>query len=136
MKIKIFFKLLVMLFAIILFVNCSGGIKNENSNVKDNEKVEEKVTKGEITDEVYVEISAQLMYISTKYAIASEKVENIAGQASLGEEAKKEIEAVFNKYGVTEKNLEEYAKKFEENTLSLIKLTSAIAKRAAELTKE
>ena len=136
MKIKTFFKLSVMLFAITFFVNCSGGSNNEASDVKDNEQLEENITKGEITDEIYVEISAQLMYISTKYAIESEKTGTAAGQLSLGEEAQKEIESVFNKYGVTEENLEEYSKKFEENPLSIIKLTSAIAKRAAELKKE
>ncbi|MCK5822366.1 MAG: hypothetical protein KAG95_00020 [Bacteroidales bacterium] len=136
MKIKTFLKLTLIMFAITLFVSCSSESKKGTTNGKDNEQVEEKVTKGEITDEIYVEISAQLMYISTKYAIKAENIETIAGQVAFGEEAQKEIEAVFNKYGVNEDNLNEYSKKFEENPLSIIKLTQAIAKRVAELKKE
>ena len=143
MKIKAYLKVAIMLFAITLFfAGCSSESQKDNgtSEVKDNEKIEESstenVTVGELTDDVYVEISAQVMYISSKYANEVEKTKTTAGQIALSEKMSKEVEEVFKKHGITQDNLNDYSEKFEKNPLQLIKLSQEIMKRAADLQKE
>ncbi len=147
MKNKTILKTTVMLFAIALFfTSCSGGTKkdNEKAKVKDNEKVEESsttnVTKGKINDAMIVEISAQMMYISTmKYA---EELQNKTPEemVQISEKMQKDMEDMYKKLGVTEDEIDAYSdemgEKWEKNPTMALKISSQIATRTAELQKE
>ena len=147
MRNRIISKVTVMLFAIALFfAGCSGGTpkNDETSKVKDNEKVEESstinVTKGKMNDAMLVELSAQMMYISTmKYA---EELENKTPEemVQISEKMTKDLEGVYTKLGVTEDEIDAYSEKmnekWEKNPTQYLKITQQMTERAAELQKE
>jgi len=94
------------------------------------------VSTGKMNDDIYVEIMAQNMYITVKYASEAEKVKTTAGQLKLAEKMGKEMEAVYKKFGVTEDEYSAYYdKRVEGNPEHYMKLMERISKRVEELEK-
>jgi len=101
------------------------------------EKVPAKeVSTGKMNDDIWVEIMAQNMYITVKYASEAEKVKTTAGQLKLAEKMGKEIEAAYKKFGVTgDEYSAYYDKQVEGNPEHYMKLMERISKRVEELEK-
>jgi len=94
------------------------------------------VSMGKMNDDIYVEIMAQNMYITAKYASEAEKVKTTAGHLKLTEKMGKEIEAVYEKFGVTEDEYSAYNEKLTEGSPEhYMKLMERISKRVEELEK-
>ncbi len=145
MRKKIYLMTTVMFAIVLFFAGCNSGSQKdkETTKVKDQEKVEESSTKnvtyGKMNDAMLVEISAQITYITTKYA---DYTENITPEemVQIGEKMAKEMEDTYKKLGITEDKISAYSekmeKKYEKNPVKLAKIYKQIAKRLGELQKQ
>lgn len=75
------------------------------------------VSTGKITDDVYIELMAQVAYLAQKnpYTYAAS------------------IEALYKKYGITEENMTAYSKELENKPERSIEIAQKYAQRVAEL---
>ena len=142
MKRKTYLKIITIFVIALFFVGCNGGTKkdNETPEVKGEEKVvessEKKVKTGKMTDDKYVEITAQTLYITSEYFAEAEN-KTIAEQVLLSEKMTIKMENAYKNFGVTDDEYSAYGDDLmEKNPEHYMKLYERIVNKVDELEKE
>jgi len=111
----------VLIIALFFTFSCKGG--GEESTVTEAEQKveaaqevkEEAIQTGKMNDDLFVEITAQTMYIGHKYGLDDPKR---AGETKNLLKMTEDIEKLYKQFGVTEKEYDAYKDKLEEENFN------------------
>jgi predicted RND superfamily exporter protein len=131
--------MMVVLVAIALVVAIGCGKKEEKAKALKTEPETQAVEKakqlpkstGKMNDDIFVEITAQHMYLSGKLDPNAEPATYAKQLAEIAEE----MEKLYKKFGVTEDEYNDYVEKVTEDPTRSMKLLERVTKRAEELQK-
>lgn len=131
-----------------IFAGCAGGSDDEaEEKTNKEEKSEEKATEkeksakakestSEITEDLYVEIVANQMYLSDKYNKNSEDM-NEEEEVQLSMKMSEELNELYEKHGITEEDFEQFANEIMEDDMKCYNdLMDRANKRAEKLLSE
>lgn len=118
-----------------LFAGCAGGPDNKaeedvNEEIKSAEATASSAK--EMTEDLYIEIAAQHLYLIDKY---SEKMEDVSHETEmkLSMDLNEKMNSLFDEYGVTAEAFEEYSVKQLEDMETFETIMDRIGQRVEEL---
>ncbi|MFO7891600.1 MAG: hypothetical protein R6V04_14825 [bacterium] len=120
-----------------LFVSCAGDSDKEAGEETTKEEVIEATEPAEeMTDDIYVEITAQQMYLNSIFAEKQEEGMSQEKALKYATELNEKMSELYKEHGVTEKAFSEYSDKLMEDYESYGAIMERVNKRVEELKKE
>lgn len=125
-----------------MFAGCAGGLYNNEEDANKDEKTEEEksakdteTSTKEMTEDLYVEVVAQQMYVTDKF---SKKAENVSEEKAmkLMTEMGEEFNDIYQEHGVTEDDFDQFADEIMQDMENYGAILDRIEERVEELKAE
>lgn len=102
----------------LVFMGCSGSQESGRADEANEEVAEAPKATAEMTEDIYVEITARQMYLTNLYAEKQEEDPGYDEAMRLTSELGEKLGALYDEYGVSEDAFNEYSEEIMEDYAS------------------